>query len=580
MSGKMRSNRQAITRRQFLRSASGLAVGAGATALLGACAPKPTPTATAAPAAPTKAPVAASTQPPAPTVAPTKAPTAVPPTPTPAGPTKTLTIAVQETAAAEGWLPNMVSTVAASPRGAVYDHPILTDPNDRVKLVPGLFESWTVKDLKEFTFRLRKGVQWQKGYGEVTADDVAFTLELITRADSKAIDGAFWRDRVKKMKVVDPYTITFTFDAFEPELTWMLSTHSHQKIVCKKYVETVGIDKANTEPVGSGPYKLVKSVPQSEYELDPSGPIHWRVNPKWAKIRCLNMPNEVSRLALLDSGRADITAITMEQVDECRGKGYAIYTSDDMKFLAYIFGGLFNKGHKLYTGKEPWHDIRVREAMNLAIDRDAINKTMFAGIGVIENVMGNAVASPDKTTAPLKIPYDPARAKALLAEAGYEKGFAFDLVSYPPQYPQVTQVVAASWEAIGLRPTIKMMDQASWRSKVLKDETNGVVYSWVNDFRVAFQARFEKFFYSKVEGFGIYYDDHLDSVYETLTKTGDQAEREKMLHDTMVYLRKQWAAVPIVSFPGTVFAASPKTIAGWKPLPRTQWGTFEYIDPA
>lgn len=561
----------AMTRRQFLQVATALFASTGAAALLGGCGSPQQPAAPASSAGSTPAAKA-----PAATAAPQGGQAAS---------AKTLTIALDAKlyGVNDSWLPNRADSVSNNPRAAIYDHLLMVDPKDQFKLAPGLAEFWTDKDSKEFTFKLRKGVNWQKGQGEVTADDVAYSLKLITQADSKAIDGAYWRARIDKMKVVDPSTLSFSFDTIQPDLLNMLSAQSHQIVVSKKYVDSVGQDKADLEPVGSGPYQMDSQVPGSEFSMVPAGPSHWRGNPKWGKIRVLKMPEATTRLALLDSGRADVVAISLEQIEEARGKGYKIIPSDSVFLYAIDFGGLFNKSHALYTGKEPWHDIRVREAMNLAIDRAALNKTFFAGLGVIDNVMGNAVASPATTTGPLTIPYDPERAKALLKEAGYAQGFEVNMVSYDiaalPN-PNVIQAVAASWEAIGLKPKIQPSDFATFRSHLLKDETNGLMYGWANDLRIAAQSRFEKFFYSKSLGFGIYYDDQLDSMYETMMKTLDASQREKILADAMVYLRKQWAAVPIVSCPQSVFAVNPKTVAGWDPVWRNTASNFEYVIPA
>jgi peptide/nickel transport system substrate-binding protein len=244
-----------------------------------------------------------------------------------------------------------------------------------------------------------------------------------------------------------------------------------------------------------------------------------------------------------------------------------------------MFGGLFNKANPLYTGKEPWHDIRVREAMNLVIDRGAINKLFFGGVGTVDYVMGNAIAPP-AVGSKLKIDYDLDRAKKLLKDAGLEKGFEFDFISHIPAMADVVTAIASSWEAIGLRPKIKPMDQAVFRNSVLKDETNNIMYGWTNTLRPTWQSRFEKFFYSKVLGFGIYYDEHLDEEYEKLIKTGDAALRDKILADAAIYLREKWAAVPIVTFPQTLYAGNSKTIADWLIPAQSTWSTFEYVVPA
>jgi ABC-type transport system substrate-binding protein len=123
------------------------------------------------------------------------------------------------------------------------------------------------------------------------------------------------------------------------------------------------------------------------------------------------------------------------------------------------------------------------------------------------------------------------------------------------------------------------MDQSSFRELWLKDETNGYIWPWNNPVQPLFEARFEKFFWGGDIGFQIYSDDHLDEVYAELGKTTDQAKRAKMLADAQIYLRNQWAAVPILNVPQQIFAAPKGKIGSWKPMRAGECTNWDYIAP-
>lgn len=503
------------------------------------------------------------------------------PTTTPPKRGGTLTIAI-EAFGQESFLIHKSATFTPGQQAPLYDYVLYFDPNDPFVLKPGLAESWSTKDMKEWTFKIRKGVPWDRGQGEVTAEDVAFTLKLLSRDDAKSPDTPYWRARIGKMKVVDRYTLAFNFDRIDSDLAFQLSSWRRSPIMCKKYIETVGEDAADRAPVGSGPYRLSKYVPGSQVELEAIGPSHWRVIPKWDRIIFLNMPEDTTRLAMLDTGRADMALITPEQLKDAEKRGYAIFPSDVRGMFSVMFGGLFTPGHPEYQGKDPWQNIKVREAMNIAIDRQAINKMFFGNLGTSEPLQGNNIAPPG-TVEKYPIPYEPERAKRLLREAGQEKGLTPQLMSfvYPgiPQTPQIMEAIAGYWEVIGIKAKITPIDQVSFREYWIKDKTNGMLWPWNNPITPAFQARFEKFFYSKDIGFNIYTDAHLDGVFGELIRTGEPRRREKMLADAQVYLREKWAAIHILNVPMRMYAGNRSKVGSWKPGPSAEWNPWEYIAP-
>ena len=468
----------------------------------------------------------------------------------------------------------------------LYEWLLYYDPKDPFKLTPGLAESWTTRDMKTWTFKIRKGVQWDKGYGEFTAEDVAFSLNLLARDAAKSLETAFWRPRIKGMKVVDPYTITFASDVVEPELAYQLSPWRSTVFNCKKYVETVGEDKANREPIGTGPYRLAKYVPGSQVELEAIDRPHWRVQPKWDRIVFMNVPEATTRWAMLQSKRIDLASITMDQVKTAQSAGISVFRSTSPSTISILFGGLFDRLHPNYQGTDPWHDIRVREALQISIDRQALNKTFYANLGTYEPQQLIRLA-PLSTLKDYPVPYDPERAKRLLKDAGYEKGFTVKIASFNwpliADLPQVIEAVAGYWEAIGVQAKITSIDRLAFRELSLNDKTNGWLFPWAGGTdSPTYQREWEKSFYSKqhtARGFQYYIDEHLDALYEELRVTADVDRRAKILADGQVHLRKQWATIHLLNVPSRFFGAVPNRIRSWVPAPGATWNAWEQIEP-
>lgn len=488
---------------------------------------------------------------------------------------------VDETFGQEAWLVHLSASITTGPQQPIYEWLLYYDPENTFDLLPGLAESWSHEDLKKWTFNIRQGVEWDQGNGEVTAEDVAYTLELISRDDAVSTDTPYWRPRIEFMEVTDPHTLTFNFDTVEPVVAYHLSNWRRTQIMSKAYIEAVGEDQANREPVGSGPYRLGEYTQGSRVELLAIDRPHWRIDPMWERMVFQNVGESSTRMAMLETGDADLVLSDMEQIDNIESDGFDSFTSDAISQFSLFFGGLFRDTHPNYQGDAPWHDLRVREAMAIAIDRQAINEAFFNGVGTYEATPGNNVA-PLETVADMPMSYDAERARMLLAEAGHED-FAPEIISfvYPgiTQMPQIIEAVASYWEEIGLRPTITPMDRLAFRELWLADETNGLMWGWGNPVQPLFEARVEKFFYSEDIGFQIYTDEYMDQVFNDLLTLTDADARTEMLADAQVYLREQWAAIHLMNVPSMLFAARPDVVASWSPMRAGESTTWEYIAP-
>src|SRR6266508_1810393 len=416
------SQTQLWRRRVFLVRVAGTAFGAAGLSLLAACAPSAPPAApTQAPAAPapTQAPAApAPTKPAAAAPAPTQAPAAAPaPTQVPAATTAPAAAAAAPTgtlryASADFGSESLDPIVIDSLWGwAMYDALLTFDPQGNV--IGNVAESYELSpDGLTWTFRIRKGIKFWNG-DPLTANDVVFSLQRFGSKESTNPWSPYILKNNESIAAKDDDTVVYK--ALKPEPALKIP-FAWTRILPKNYFEKVGQDGFRAQPMGSGPYKFGKWTPKTTMEFDAS-PDYWCPKPQWAKIVETLVPEEATRVAQLERGEADIIGnLSFDRLTELKGKGYRLQEVGLPTAANISFPGTF-------MTKGPTSDIKVRQAMSYAINRKEISDTFYKGLAkpggwwfFSEQTWGfDSSFKPD--------PYDPAKAKQLLQEAGYPGKF-------------------------------------------------------------------------------------------------------------------------------------------------------------
>jgi peptide/nickel transport system substrate-binding protein len=308
------------------------------------------------------------------------------------------------------------------------------------------------------TYRLRKGVQFSEGWGELTSEDVRFTFEQHAQKDSIGLTAA--ARSIASMDTTDPHTLIVNFKTAQPTFfaTFSMGNNgSCQGIVCKKYVEAVGNTAASQKPIGSGPLKIIDSRLGSFYKFEALDS-HWRVVPEF-KILILRMVPEISTtVAMLKTKEIDLASVPAEQLADLGNAGIATEVSPiGGSIIVASWGGMVipedNRYDATFHNMDPWVDPKVRKAMTISIDRQAICKAIFAG-GAFPAGAVLFTGDMDK----YQHPFNPSVARQLLAEAGYPNGFSFKLMSYAqpgvPETPRIMEALAGYWQQIGLDPQI------------------------------------------------------------------------------------------------------------------------------
>lgn len=420
--------RQGMSRRDFLRLSSLLGVGV-ASSLLAACgapAPAPAPQAaapTTAPAAqkPAEAPKPAPTEAPKAGPAPTQAPAAKP-----AGPKGTLTIAQ----GVDIESPDPYVTTSGASKGimwTIFDRLVYRDLD--LKLTPGLALSWKIIDDLTWEFKLRQGVKFHNGE-DFNAQSVKYSFGRFVDPAIKNGYSTLLKP-VKEVEIVDDFTVRIKTTEPFAELIETLTGYC-EMLPPKAAPNTEEFLK---KPIGTGPYKFVSWTANDKFIVEAAGP-HWSGQPRMERVVFRPIPEATARINELRTGGADIiTNLSPLLVGNLQNEpGVTIARATNSGSIILIPNFL---NSEVFKKKE------VRQALNYAIDKEALIKVILQGYGVPlsspfpKGVAGGFVDS-------LKpYPYDPDKAKSLLTQAGYPNGFKFAFKAPNGRYLQDKQVAEA-----------------------------------------------------------------------------------------------------------------------------------------
>jgi peptide/nickel transport system substrate-binding protein len=460
-------------------------------------------------------------------------------------PEGTLTVAVA-TFGNERWLPHLYPGAEDVVLKPMMENLLNRDPKPGA-LSPMLAERWEVLDEgRAWRFYLRKGVQFHDGHGEMTAEDVKFTLATIAKEGSANSLGPEFR-LIKSMEIEDPYTITIRFEkpfvAFGNKVTQGLFA-SVAFIQSKKYIETAGEEGAERHPVATGPWKFVEHVRGDRivYEAVEN---HWRAVPQFKRLVFLKVPEPATRMAMLRAGSVDVIEIGGEYVEELKQVGVRTLLMPNVAWVYVILGGQW-PDKPTYDANVPWalpdaeRARKVRLALNLAVDKQAIVQQVLGGLGSVLGAWLTYPTDPWATEALLKpYPYDPTKAKALLAEAGYPKGFevTMNLTAWPGRgyLPDVGEAVATYWEKVGIKVKRRPVDRAVFSADFRARSYAGVTLAYAAP--VVGSELWEPLIRAGHTKASVHlFAEHpqLDTFIDRLSTEPDQAERVRLMRNEMI----------------------------------------------
>lgn len=359
------------------------------------------------------------------------------------------------------------------------------------KLIPSLAESWVISDEGcTYTFKLREGVKFTNG-ADLTADDVLYTLErLLTYRKSVNQDFVDQIKGARELKnglastlegfeILGDYAFKITLEEPYAGFLACLSTPA-VSIYDRETTEAAGEDfgLVPEKTIGSGPFRLAEWTLGSELVLE-ANPDYWGGAPELAGVVLKIVDSAETQRMMFENGELDI-------MDLDRAPSQMEYFVNSKTYAPHIVSGT-RVGTYYYSFNqsiEPFGDVRVRKALQMAIDRQTILDAVYSGQGKLENgifptgLIGYNPSLPE-------IPYDPQAAKDLLAQAGYQNGFDMEIAQSSDagdSGKQMNEIVQAMLGEIGVRVSIREYDSASYLDVRKNGELPMYFSSWSADF--------------------------------------------------------------------------------------------------
>ncbi len=410
-----------------------------------------------------------------------------------------------------------VSTSNMWGKELMYDSLLAWDSD--LAIQPALAESFEVnEDATEYVFTLRQGVLFHNGQ-EMTAADVVYSFETAMEPPAPGVKGPYFVN-IASVEATDDYTVTITMSKPDPTLPGVIAWTRYTPIV------PAGIgDEINwlSEGIGTGPYRLVEYVPNDRvvytcYEE------HWNAGvPCIRDVTLKVLPDEQSRVAALRSGEIDGGTLTPDVASTLEG-------DESLQILTGLFAAprviQFNTVEDV-----PWRDARVRQAINLAVDRQEIIDNVYGGsaelTGAIPPGYGEWPLSADE----LAEYYTPnlEQATALMQEAGFGDGFDVTLqaIAAPREFTQIAEIVRERLRPLNINVTVEPLEIGTFAENI-----GAGTYQWASTGRgmrgdpSGFVVDFRSGTANNVTWFGDgWINEEIDRLYDEALATADQAAR-------------------------------------------------------
>ena len=469
---------------------------------------------------------------------------------------------------------------------AIFERLVTFD--DHLQLHPALAASWTVEPPLTWTIHLRPGVRFHDG-AELTAADVAYSLDRVRRIPRSPAPFTHAVTNVAAVEIIDPLTLRIRTTRPTPLLMEQIGL---VYILPAKLGPDVGNEQFNTgkAAVGTGPYRFQSWVPNDRVVLA-ANPTWWGGKPEWDRITLRFIPNSAARVAALLSGDVDLidSVAPADAAALTRNPAATLYSSATNRiiYLALDAARAQSPFVTAANGRNPLQDVRVRRALSMMINRQAIAERVLNGAAV----PSGQIVPPGEgghSDALRPAPYDPAAAKALLAEAGYPDGFGLTVHSSSDRYPgdaQVAQAVGQAFSRGGLRVSVDVQPYAVYAGAATAQKFSLFLFGWSSSTGNSSEAlRSILATYDPKNGLGAlnrtrYSNPAFDAALNQATATFDEQQRNALLARATeiamadeallpLYWQKAiWAARSTVSFDANMSEDSSVQFAHPRPKP-------------
>ena len=499
-----------------------------------------------------------------------------------------------------GWLG---TTTSANAQVRHFAEPLVHTDRFDGSLQPGLATDWEISkaDGTQWVFRLREGIPFHRDWGEFTANDVPHSAALIIGEEAIATDTGLFRglfgqtadELFENIKVIDDYTVEFNLQRPEAAMDFVVSAQQgNYFIYSKDQWDADGEPGYVDGAVGTGPWRY------ESRQLGVGGNLlysrvedHWRQTPHWAEMEQINTPEPATRLANLLTGQVQIAEVNRDLHSQAKEGGMIIVESELPSIqVAFVMGGIYSPHSPYHDPSDPHLDIRVREAINRAINREEINETLFSGFGSPHPVWGFHPSLPgwnDRWSREFdeKYGYDPDRARELIKDSGHE-GYPLKLIitqlSGVPEMIPMAEAAFTYLSDIGIEVEAEEMEWARFRADFYRPgKTHGTIAPIRGTMRPA-EVTLRFYNVSGPEGFQrIVPDPKLDELYAEAITAVNPEVKANALRGAGDIKFDLYAEVPIVWIPSQI-AINPNEVGEfiWPGNINTAITHMEYITTA
>ncbi|WP_458098321.1 ABC transporter substrate-binding protein [Roseomonas sp. WA12] len=427
----------------------------------------------------------------------------------------------------------------------------------KAQLRPGLAEAWRLVDDTTWEFNLRRGVRFSNG-ADFTAEDVLFTLKRVPSVLNSPGSFATFTKAIVSVVAPDPYTIRFTTNGTYPLLPQDLSL---VHIICKSVGDRVTTADFNSghAVIGTGPFRLQDFVPDDRVTMVRNAD-YWGEMPDWSQVTYRFIPSDGVRVAALLSGAVQmIDSVPPADMPRLRGTpGFSMAEIPSLRSI-FLMLDVANEVSPSIAGPNgeslnpnPLRDLRVRQALSFAINRQAIVDRVMQGAGVPSGQMMPPGTTGYLADLPLP-PFDPERARALLSAAGYPNGFQIGLIGPNNRYVndvQIIQAVGQMWQRIGVRTRVEAMPFAVLVHRQARNNMSAMLFGWATTGEPSTALRGNLTTRNLEKGLGTvnfsgYSSARVDALVEEGLRTADDERREIVFKQAMRIGMEEVAVIPL-----------------------------------
>jgi peptide/nickel transport system substrate-binding protein len=390
--------------------------------------------------------------------------------------------------------------------------------------IPALALSWQQPDATTWTFKLRPNVKFTNGE-PFDAEVVKWNFARVVKPSLMSTIGGTLATLVKSVEAVDPLTVRITTTSPAP---FLLERLARMYFLPPKDSEARGDTAISQFTIGTGPYKLVEWKPGQSVTLTRNDD-YWGPKPAYKDIVVREIQETGTAISELLAGNVDLLKVVpQDQIELVNKSGKATVTTAPSSVIVEVAFDALGR-----TAKTPWMDKRVRQAANYAVDRESISKNLMGGLAKpVAGFLSPPIFGFDPNLKPY--PYDVAKAKALLAEAGYPNGFETEIKIYPlgsfVDQSLLAQAIVSELGKVGIRMSIKQVSSAEI-GPLVREGKAGPVYIRQAEAAGAFDAALAFSFIQTGSVFAYFNNADMEKLRAQAASSTNPEERKRLYVD-------------------------------------------------